>query len=218
MRRLCSWALLLLLSLGILVQGCGVFTTYQSARVLPPGHAAPGLEVGLGATPAAAGWKPLMLDLGPVVRVGLGKDIDLGVRPTLLYADVKYQFRKGPWSAAFDFGVSYLPPANAGWDYPNIFEDLGLYPALLFSSGPWTYGARVIYLRQVEDGHATTFLMPGVVAGLSIGRRFRFVPGIGLYFCSTSEPGDALPLAFGLGFGFEYELGRQTAPPASKDQ
>ena len=50
MRKACVRELLLCVVPGILVQGCGVYTTYRTARVLPPGHVAPGLESGGGGT------------------------------------------------------------------------------------------------------------------------------------------------------------------------
>jgi hypothetical protein len=52
--------------------------------------------------------------------------------------------------------------------------------------------------------------MPGAVFGMSFGDRFRFVPGIGLYYVLAAASVDNdVPVAFGLGFGLEYELGRR---------
>ena len=201
------WLLLCVVP-GILVQGCGVYTTYQSARVLPPGHVAPGLEFGFGAAPGVGGY-PMMLDLGPAVRVGIANGIDVGIRPTLLYADVRYQFQKGPLDGAFDFGVSYFPPTDVGFDSQDIIQDFGLYPMVLFSATHYFYGARVVYVRQVRQSRVSNYLMPGGIVGLSVGRRFRFLPSIGLYYCAPSDSANKLPLTFGLGFGLEYEFGRR---------
>jgi hypothetical protein len=206
MRKACVWELLACVMLGIMVQGCGVYTTYQSARVLPPGHVAPGLEVGGGGAPALGGY-PMMFDLGPAVRVGIGKNVDIGLRPTLLYADVKYQFRKGSPDGAFDLGVSYWPTTNADMFGMDMHQDFGLYPMALFSADHYFYGARVVCVRQVRNDRVSLLLMPGVIAGLSIGSRFRFLPAFGLYYCTPSHWTIKLPLAFGLGFGLEYEFG-----------
>ena len=62
------WLLSALL-FGVVVQGCAVFTSYQTARVLPPGSLAPAFELGGGGR--GEGF-PVMLDLGPAVRVGVG--------------------------------------------------------------------------------------------------------------------------------------------------
>lgn len=206
-RRACLWGLLPWVLSATLFPGCGVYTTYQSARVLPPGHVAPGLECGFGAAPSDFGWLPVMVDLGPAVRIGVAKDVDVGVRPTLLYADVKYQFLRGGLDGALDFGFSYWPPTSVGFDYSHKYQEFGLYPMVLFSTAHYFYGARIAYLRQSEDNRVSNFLLPGGVVGLSIGRRFRFIPTIGLYLAAPN-PG-LKTFAFGLGFGLEYELGRQ---------
>ncbi|MCX6841803.1 MAG: hypothetical protein NTX53_05935 [candidate division WOR-3 bacterium] len=208
MRNACLRGSLLCVMLGIMIQGCGIYTTYQTARVLPPGHFAPALECGFGAAPAVGGF-PVMIGLGPSVRVGIANDIDMGVRPALLYADIKYQFLKGPQDGAFDFGVSYFPTANTGWEYPDRFQEFGLYPMVLFSTAHYFYGARVVYIRQNREGTVSNYLMPGGIVGLSVGRRLRFLPEIGLYYCAVSGPYKRLPFAFGLGLGLEYEFGKQ---------
>ena len=208
MRKACVWKLLLCATAGILAQGCGTYTTYQTARVLPPGHVAPALECGFGTVPAVERG-PMMLDLGPAVRVGIAKNVDVGLRPTLLYADVKYQFRKGPLDGAFDLGVSYWPTTNAdpfGMDY---IQEFGLYPMVLFSRAHYFYGARAVCVRQVRNDRVSILLMPGAIAGLSIGNRFRFLPSIGVYYCAPDHWTRTLPLAYGLGFGLEYEFGKR---------
>jgi hypothetical protein len=208
MRMAQVWKLLWCVMPGILVQGCGIYATYQTARVLPPGHVAPALEFGYGEAPALGG-KPLMLDFGPAVRVSVAKNLDVGVRPMLLYADVKYQFLRGPQDGAFDLGVSYLPTTNAdifGMDY---FQDFGLYPMVLFSAAHYFYGARLVYIRQVHNDRVSNLLMPGAIAGLSVGRRLRFVPAVGLYYCAPDHWTRKQALAYGVGFGLEYEFGKR---------
>ena len=205
MRKACVWKLLLCVMPGILIQGCSIYTTYQTARVLPPGHVAPALELGFGAAPPVGGY-PIMFDMGPAVRVGIARNIDVGVRPTLLYADVKYQFLRGPQDGAFDLGVSYWPKTNIDWmlgmDY---IQDFGLYPMVVFSAAHYFYGARLIYIRQVRNDRVSNYLMPGAIVGLSVGRGFRFLPAAGLYYCAPDGRSRERPLAFGIGFGLELQ-------------
>jgi len=205
MRKACVWELLLCVMLGIMAQGCGVYTTYQTARVLPPGHVAPALELGLGAAPALDDGRPWMFDMGPAVRVGIAKNIDVGVRPTLLYADVKYRFLRGPQDGAFDLGVSYWPKTNTDWMGMDYNQDFGLYPMVLFSAAHYFYGARLIYIRHVRNDRVSNYLMPGVIVGLSIGRGFRFLPAAGLYYCAPDHWTRTRPYAFGIGFGLELQ-------------
>jgi len=207
MRKAHVWESLLFVVSVILVQGCGVYTTYQSARVLPPGHVAPGLECGFGAVPAVGGF-PVMIDLGPAVRVGVAKDVDVGVRPTLLYADAKYQFLRGPLDGAFDLGVSYWPTTNVDMWSTDYYQDFGVYPMVLFSGAHYFYGARLVYIRQVHNDRVSNLLMPGAIAGLSVGNRFRFLPAVGLYYCTPDHWNRKQTFAFGFGFGLEYEFGR----------
>ena len=133
----------------------------------------------------------------------------MGIRPTLLYADIRYQFQKGPKDGAFDLGVSCFPRTDAGWDSSDPIQDFGLYPMVLFSAAHYFYGARAVYIRQVRGRTVSNYLMPGGIIGLSVGRRFRFLPEICLYYCAASSPKSNLPFAFGLGFGLEYEFGKQ---------
>lgn len=206
------WRLLLCVMLVILVQGCAVFTSYETARVLPPGHVAPGLGFGFGGAPRTGG--PVEGEFwGPAVRIGIARNVDIGLRPMLFSADVKYQFLRGPTDGAFDLGVSYAPTFVApgdvpGDDQPDRFQAAGLYPMVLFSGEDYFYGARFMCIREVVQGRVTTYLiMPGVVAGLSIGGRFRFTPEIGAYYCRRKATTN-LPFAFGFGFGLQYEIGR----------
>jgi len=80
---------------------------------------------------------------------------------------------------------------------------------VLFSAAHHFYGVRAVYIRQVRGRTVSNYLMPGGIIGLSVGRRLRFLPEICLYYCAASSPKSNLPLAFGLGFGLEYEFGKQ---------
>ena len=208
------WQVLLCAALMILVAGCGVFTSYETARVLPPGHVAPALDFGFGEAARTGG--PVMLEyMRPAVRIGIARNFDIGLRPLVFYADVKYQFLRGRMDGALDLGVSYAPTFVApgdvpGVDYADRFQATGLYPMVLFSGENYFYGARLMCIREVvNDGHWPTsyVILPGVVAGLSLGGRFRFIPEVDAYYLHPRSR-YSLPFALGVGFGFQYDFGR----------
>jgi hypothetical protein len=201
---------------GILIQGCCVYTTYQTARTLAPGRVVPASEVGFGRA-VADGEFPFMIDLGYEVRIGVVRNLDVGMRPLLLAADIKYQFLRGGMDGAFDLGVSYLPTVNLGIEYENTNAAFGLYPMVMFSHQrglfTYSYGARLIYHQRSYttggffgrswSGH---FLMPGAVLGLAIGRpsgKVRFSPEVSCYYCPPEGESRGLPLAFGGGFALQ---------------
>lgn len=147
-----------------------------------------------------------MLGLGPAVRVGVARDVDVGVRSTLLYVDVKYQFQRDPQDSAFDLGVSYLPEIDGG-DSPDRYKDFGLYPMAPFSAAHYFYGVRVVYVRQVEENRVSNYLMPGHCRAVSRQAASLHTGSRPLLRCGPDP--ENKPFAFGLGFGLEYKFGER---------
>ena len=95
----------------LLSTGCLSLSRHNGAKVLEKGQVEVGL--GLGArTPDDPVLFPLPVPQGPVlVRVGLGRDVDLGFEGYLLGSgfDLRYRFhQQGRWHAAVNPGVGFV--------------------------------------------------------------------------------------------------------------
>jgi len=200
------------LSLGfvwLLTMGGCVYTSLQSPNVLPPGQIAVGLEAAAEGTLELSGRPGFgSLGLGINGRVGIMGNTDLGLRLSLLggFVDVKHQFLRGPIAGAFDVGVSYMTPidASGGWSANDRASFLGVYPMLLFGSEHYFGGARLVYLLKMPSDKSqsvTRYVLPGVLVGASIGRRFRIVPEANCYYLVDGWAD--WRIAFGGGLGFQ---------------
>jgi hypothetical protein len=209
MRRLRFRSVMVCGTACFLALGCCVYTSFQTAQTLSPGSVTAGLQFGGGGYFGNPGGVKPSLDLGPTVRVGIVRDLDVGLRPASLCGDIKYQFLHGPLAGALDLEVSRFPRTNIYFfgDGTDYVENIGFYPTVLFSGNHYFCGLRVICLRQIEEGQLSTPVLPGVVAGLSVGRRFRFVPEVCCYYNPGSR-GKA-GAAVGGGFAFQYTFGKQ---------
>ena len=134
-------------------------------------------------------------------RVGLSSQLDAGfkVEPWVMFADLKYQLVDRRLKVAADMGVSY--------GLPNTVT---AYPALFVGTDHFYVGGRVAALSsRIDDDDSSidedlTFsgVVPGVMAGASIGDKFRVMPEVNIHFSTEGDRPVVLPA-----IGVQYRFG-----------
>ena len=193
-----------ILLVGVLLcASCVSLTSFQSPQALPPGSTSVGGGLALNYPLPEADF---------LFRYGIFNGVDVGGKVSLPFAsvtaDVKWQFLRGPLSAAFDVGGSYsrapgLPDISSE---ANVF---GVFPELLVGS-EWIYAAGRMLMMHTDEFKTThgeplrsyTNWYPQVFVGGSFGDRFRVMPELSLTFSLWNHP-NARPV-LGIGVAFTY--------------
>jgi len=189
-----------LLAVALLCSGIACFgpMAFQSPQVLRSGQ---GL-VGAGATGDIYFSQPdNVMGLGDLClygRMGLGPQTDIGLKlvPDAVTLDAKYQFTQRGLLVAGDVAVI------GGW-YPGFFDAssypvFAVAPLLLFGEPRIWSGVGVVAGRGVW-GRTGFDLMPRVLVGAAIGRRFQVIPELDYYWRRQ------YPTLFG-GIGLQFRL------------
>ena len=199
-------AALLLTSSVLLFLNC-IYATFQTPEVTPPGRVAVGLGGAGGITFLGDGGYPT-LEADLYTRVGLFPRADAGLRlalPLGLMADFRYQVLRRPLLLTAGLGVQHF--TRQGHEFGREVDRAywNVYPTVLFGSRRVFGGVRAIVVNEDDrlTGRATTRVYPGVLAGASVGGRFRATPEFNLLIGPSSiEDVPRLVTCFGLGLQF----------------
>jgi hypothetical protein len=192
----------ILLAAVLLGAGCVSLTNFQSPQALPPGSSSVGGGLSLH---NVHWWSYPMPEADFLLRYGLSDGIDVGSKVALPFlsatADVKWQFLRGPFAAAFDVGgsYSYAPRMIDMSSEVNVF---GVYPELIVGSERIYGAARMLRVHAGEFVTPLTAWHPQVFVGGSFGDQFRVTPELSLTI-GLWDPADRSPV-LGLGVAFTY--------------
>ena len=187
MRITKNWHYLILINL-IIFSGCLNLTNFQPPETLEPGEKSYNFAGSLIITPednnpGNAGSMTLLTNLDFGGRFGIIRNLDvggkIGISPPTLYTaiDIKYQALKYPFKVSIDVGVSYTTSTKQEKVY-------GFHPTVLVGKGIFHLGFRGNFYSAVVEDYVfnTEKSMYGLILGLAIGKKYKFIPEVVIYF------------------------------------
>jgi hypothetical protein len=199
--------------LSIALSGC-FYPAFQTPETLPPGKISLGMNFA-GGPKFSSGSENSGLgefEFGICAREGITSNLDAGLRLSLpwgVMVDAKYRFLGRPLSAAADLGFSYLPSTDIGFDSPDRVQVFAWYPMVLAGNSHFYGGLKsaLVLEHHTDLGNVDFYAMPGLLVGASLGRRFKVLPELNVFYRrGTNFDSHERVVTAGVGIGLQYRL------------
>lgn len=184
MKQYLYFVILMITMLLLILNGCMVYSTLQSAKALDPGEVILGGAAAFPIDNQKVGFFPEIAG-----RVGIVKKFDAGIKysaPQLIFVDGKYQILDGSVYLSADLGWSYFSYTG------DIAKDKGTttawYPMLIVGQDHWYAAVKEVYFMtegEFEFFGSQSFkgagwLTTNITLGGILGTKFRVIPEVNL--------------------------------------